>query len=194
MKKIKINIDGASVVLDVAADATEQQIADAVSKAHSDAAAKREAKAKADAAAATGDAQAKLDAARKVELDKLPADADARADVLGTAKAVLGLGYTADTLDTNGIRLAVISSVLGDDARKDAEADAGATGYLYRQAVKQHVDKNRGVHVDATLEEIRASRAKKADGKTEAGPITKARRDAEAALSLPRHERVAAQK
>ena len=213
MKKITLKIDGADVVLEVADKATPEQIADAVSKVHEDAATKT--KAAHDAALAEAVANAKKDMglpfgkkaeeeeedkakgkadAAPVDLDKIRADAraDARRDVeiIGSAKAVLGLGYTAADKDIEAVQLDVIGSVLGEAERSDAAADKGAIGYLFRQALRVHDE--RPSYADGLREEIRRSKADsktKADSKAEPGPITTARRDAEAQAATPRHLR-----
>lgn len=219
MKKIKIQIDGKDVELEVAKDASPEQIADAVSKAHADAAKVRADahkleldKARADAEKAKRDAmafgkkpkgegmeeedgKAKLDAAVAAAEAKVRADERARMDAAAEAKAILGLRFDTSKLDANGLRLAVIDKVLGEKARKDAEADSGCVGYLYRQALAQHVDGPS--HHDALLSEIQQAKAKAAntDGaEAKPGPIVQARKDAEAAAALPKHLRDEARK
>ena len=211
MKKIKIKIDGKDVEIQVAADASPEQIAAAVTKAHADAAklhadahAKAIEQARKDAEAKVRDeyamfgkkkseeedaeTKAKADAAHKAELDKVRKDAAERAELLASGKAVLGLRFDAAGLDDNGIRLAVIERVSGEAVRKDAEANPGAIPYLYGKALEQHADAPD--HSAVLLDEIRKSAAdsrKDADGKP--GPITQARRDAEEQARLPRHQR-----
>jgi transcriptional regulator with XRE-family HTH domain len=212
MRKIPIHIDGKPVVIEVAADATTEQIATAVGKAHADAAARRDKarQAELDKAVSAAVAQAiadrfgkgpddddddddkKKDAAdleqlireHKDELDKV----EQRTDALSTARAILGLDYRGDGKDAPAIKLDVIERVLGKNERDDAEADPGAIGYLYRRAVKAHADQPS--HAERTRGEILRVRGdatrKDNDGP---GPMTQARLDAERVAATPRHER-----
>lgn len=214
MKKITLKIDGKDVVVEVADNATAQDIANATSKAHADAATAREAtrKAEQDAAIAAAVAKAKADmappfgkikpedeeAAKKALGDaeaKQKADAAAleqRLDTLATARVVIGLGYKADGLDADTIRLDVIERVLGKADRADAESDRGAIGYVFRRAVAKYTTDNKQDHAGVLLDEIRGAVAGRSDvANKPTGTITQGRKDAAAQAALPRHEREA---
>lgn len=184
---IKTNIDGKPVELELADDATPQQIADAVAKAHADA--------KTDMAPPFGKKKPededeeemdgkdkKSDAVDVAEQIKAAReDALAVADVLGTARAICGIDYPARA-DAHAIRLDVVAAVLGDDERKAIESlpkadQAGATAYAYARAVKAHAD--RPTHADNLLTTIRQTLAQRADASTpNEDPIVKARKEA----------------
>lgn len=217
--KHTIKIDGADVVLELADNATPAQIVEAMAKQYATADAKRKEahdkaiaeavkKAKADALKVAADMYGKKPEeeeeemgdgkkpkadAKPVDIEQLRKDARAEArrdaEILGAAKAVLGLHYTADGKDIEQVQLDVIGRVLGDGARKDAEADPGATGYLYRKALAAHDEQPS--HGDALVSEIRRANAA-ADSKNDdakPGPIVSARKDAEDQAALPRHLR-----
>jgi hypothetical protein len=141
MKKIIIQVDGAPVTLEVANDATPDQIAAAVSKAHADAAVKRDAARKAEHDKALAEAVAKVkadamappfgkkpedeeesakkDAAHKAELAKVRADSETRIDVLSTAKS-LDASYSASGKTTEQIRIDVIEAIASRTERDGA--------------------------------------------------------------------------
>jgi hypothetical protein len=148
MKKITIKVDGQDVALEYAND---EQLAALVSKAHADAAVKRDAASKAAQDQAIADAvakakqdamappfgkkpeeeeEAKKDAAHRDELAKVRADADVRIDVLSKANAVHGLTYDGARKTVDCIRLDVIETVAtrterdGAALRKELEATA----------------------------------------------------------------------
>jgi hypothetical protein len=217
MKKITLKIDGKDVVIEHADNATPEQIAALVSKAHADAATAREAARKVEQDAATAKAvsealaKAKADAMappfgkkpedeeadKKAKADAAAADAarELRFDTLATARAVLGLSFKADGLDTAGIQLAVIERVQGADARKRLEKrDASVVAYEYENALAKFEADSKQDYGGTLLLEIQRSKANDAGKSQErpAGPITEGRRDAEDQAALPRHQRTKA--
>jgi len=166
--KMKFQIDGKDVELDVPDKATPQQIFDAYTKY-----AAPKAKEAQDAAIALAVKEAlakakpksddKTDEAHAAELKTLK-DAQAanidRADALSVARGVLGLGYTAET--TEAIKLDTIERVLGKVEREAVAKDPGAIGYMFGRAAKKFEADSRVDHGSVLLTEINASRAKHA--------------------------------
>lgn len=152
-------------------------------------------------------AAAKKDADHKAELAKVRADSEQRVDVAARAVAVMGMDYSTAGKSIEQMRLDVIETVaarVGQDGaalRKDLEATAadekhGAIGFAYKGALKTLAAMPS--HADELLTTIRGryDAEQKGDGKppAPAGPITKARADAEEQAALPRSQREAARK
>jgi len=168
--KMKFQIDGKDVELDVPDKATPQQIADAVTK-HGAAEAKKAQdaaiKLAVDEALAKVkpklDEKPKVDATQAAKIKELEATQAAnadRADALSVARVVLGLGYTA--ADTKNMKLDTIEKVLGKDERDAVAKDPGALGYVFARAAKKFEADSRVDHGAVLLTEIQASRAKNA--------------------------------
>lgn len=142
MKKLTIKVDGKDVAIEVADNATPDQIAQAaadasgkrdakeyISKAeHDKAIAEAVTKAKADAMAPPfgkpkpedeEDAK-KKDAAMQAKLDAVTRDAAERLDVGTAARAVCGISYKVDGKTLEAMRLDVIETVAGRDERDGA--------------------------------------------------------------------------
>jgi len=169
--KMKFQIDGKDVELDVPDKATPQQIFDALTKhlapktkVAMDAAVKKavtealaKAKPKADAKPKTDEARELAHAAElKTLKDAQDANLD-RADTQSVARIVLGLGYTAKT--TEAMKLDTIEKVLGKDERDAVAKDPGAITFMFGRAAKKFEADSRVDHGGALIHEINRQRA-----------------------------------
>lgn len=183
MKKLNIKMDGRDVVVEVADNATPEQIADAVTKLHVDSAAKLAAETKAAHDKAIADAVAKAkadamappfgkpkagaeeeedmkkkDAAMQAKLDAVQRDAAERLDVGSIARTVCGLSYKVDGKPADTMRLDVIESVSGKPRRDKLEQlpagkREGAIAFAFDEAVETYAA--RPSHADELLGTIR---------------------------------------
>lgn len=162
--KITTHVDGKPVEIELADDASAQQIADAVAKVHADATPPEFMKKKMAEEEEEEDAKRKKDAA-DLDLKLAAARTEARDHARTEARAlsVLGMRYDGGDKSIEQIRLDVIGHVLGEPKRKRIEAlpkadQAGAAALAFAEALEQHDEKSRGDHAGDLIAEIGRAR------------------------------------